>query len=471
MKSPQASSPIRFLAILVLALVLRTASAGAQGFGVYEQGSCAMGRAGAGVAAPCDDGSAVYFNPAGIANERGFTVSGGLTGIAAFGSFRSETGVETELDNPLVLVPHGYFVAAPRGRLALGMGLYVPYGLTTRWPPSFEGAFVGYDNSLSSTYLQPTLAYRLDDHVSVGGGVVVAIGRVELNQTLDLSTQPVPSPGVPPGTTFGRLGVPRGTAFATARLKATGATGVGANFGILAKVNERLAFGARYLTRVTLDYRGTARFRSASTGIVLGPGNAFGASAGTPLDAILQAAGTFGPNGPLSDQDVSTTVTMPDQLVVGARVGLSDRFALLADYQWTHWSVFDTLRIDFASPRTPAEVLVEDFRNTGGLRLGAELALHGGFTLRGGYIFNQSAEPPQAVTPLLPEGRRHQFTAGFSYRRSAVELSAAYQFLQQEDRAGRVMNPPSGEAPTVALNSGLYAFHGQLFGGTFTLRF
>src|SRR5881396_1187899 len=32
----------------------------AQGFGIYEQGTCAMGRAGTGVAAPCADGSAMY---------------------------------------------------------------------------------------------------------------------------------------------------------------------------------------------------------------------------------------------------------------------------------------------------------------------------------------------------------------------------------------------------------------------------
>src|SRR5438105_15924947 len=39
----------------------------AQGFGIYEQVTCAMGRAGTGVAAPCPDGSALFFNPAGLA--------------------------------------------------------------------------------------------------------------------------------------------------------------------------------------------------------------------------------------------------------------------------------------------------------------------------------------------------------------------------------------------------------------------
>src|SRR6267143_6759830 len=52
---------------------------GAQGFGLYEQGACAMGRAGTGVAAPCNDGSAIFFNPAGLAGLQGGRATTGLT--------------------------------------------------------------------------------------------------------------------------------------------------------------------------------------------------------------------------------------------------------------------------------------------------------------------------------------------------------------------------------------------------------
>src|SRR5438046_8682677 len=40
---------------------------GAQGFGIYEQGACSMGRAGTGVAAPCRDASAHLDSHAGRA--------------------------------------------------------------------------------------------------------------------------------------------------------------------------------------------------------------------------------------------------------------------------------------------------------------------------------------------------------------------------------------------------------------------
>ena len=47
-----------------------------------------MGRAGAGVAAPCNDGSSMFFNPAGLALDPKTTVvSAGFTAIAPRGQF------------------------------------------------------------------------------------------------------------------------------------------------------------------------------------------------------------------------------------------------------------------------------------------------------------------------------------------------------------------------------------------------
>ncbi len=66
------------LAILTLGTAVIAAAPGAapaQGFGIFEHGTCTMGRAGAGSAAPCLDGSAIFFNPAGIAGMEGWTVS------------------------------------------------------------------------------------------------------------------------------------------------------------------------------------------------------------------------------------------------------------------------------------------------------------------------------------------------------------------------------------------------------------
>jgi long-chain fatty acid transport protein len=133
----------------------------AQGYGVYEQGTCVMARAGTGVASPCGDGSSIYFNPAGIATATSTQIGAGGTGIFVSGSFTDDyTGFETDLDHAMHPVPHAYVVTPVGDRFAAGVGVFVPYGLSTDWPTDFEGRFLGYHSKVQAIYLQPTLAMR-----------------------------------------------------------------------------------------------------------------------------------------------------------------------------------------------------------------------------------------------------------------------------------------------------------------------
>src|SRR5690349_11314136 len=82
---------------------------GAQGFGIYEQGACSMGRAGTGVAAPCTDGSAIFFNPAGLAGLKGGRVTIGATLLDVQGGFTDDLSQQkTNLDDPLIAIPQVY---------------------------------------------------------------------------------------------------------------------------------------------------------------------------------------------------------------------------------------------------------------------------------------------------------------------------------------------------------------------------
>src|SRR3989442_13070669 len=78
----------------------------AQGFGIYELGSCTMGRAGTAVAEPCDDGSAIFFNPAGLVGQKGGRASAGVTLIKVVGGFTDDLfGPKTDLTNGTIPVP------------------------------------------------------------------------------------------------------------------------------------------------------------------------------------------------------------------------------------------------------------------------------------------------------------------------------------------------------------------------------
>src|SRR5262249_60603547 len=96
---------LAYLTAMCLVLAASERAAG-QGYGVYEQGACAMARGGAAVAAPCDDGSAIFFNPAAIALQRdGSNLSAGATLIGPRGDFAGfggrVTGTMTETSIPV----------------------------------------------------------------------------------------------------------------------------------------------------------------------------------------------------------------------------------------------------------------------------------------------------------------------------------------------------------------------------------
>src|SRR6059058_6267905 len=78
------------LSALCLSFAVVPALLAAQGFGIYELGTCAMGRAGTGVAAPCGDGSAIFFNPAGLAGLKGGRATIGATLLDVEGGFTDD---------------------------------------------------------------------------------------------------------------------------------------------------------------------------------------------------------------------------------------------------------------------------------------------------------------------------------------------------------------------------------------------
>jgi long-chain fatty acid transport protein len=439
----------------------------AQGYGVYEHGTCAMARAGTAVASPCDDASTIFFNPAGLALATHKLVSAGGTLIAPSGQFENDsTGEKTSMNKRVYPVPHVYFQHPLSDRIVAGFGFFVPYGLETDWPENFEGRFLGYKSLVQGFYLQPTVAAKITDRIMVGAGVDFTYLKVGLHQHLDLAPQALPPPA-PPGTTFANLGIPAGTDFANADLEGH-AWNLGFNVGIIVQPTDKLSLGVRFLSRQKVEINdATVTFTQLATNDTLAAGNPFGVPAGTTLDQVL--APRFLPDSTLSKQGGKTTLTLPEQLVVGAAYHLTPSLKLLFDYQRTNWKVFKDLVIDFehAGRRT----IVEDYHASDGFRMGGEFAWTSNTTVRAGFLTHTEAAPDQTVTPNLPEGPRSELTLGFGTRlTNSLRVDLAYQYIDQADRRGRTTDGGQA-APTVAVNNGLYTFHAHLFGATFALSF
>ena len=430
---------------------------GAQGFGIYEDNSCAMARAGVTAATPCPDGSAIFFSPAGLAGLSGTHVTAGVTLIQAIGAFTDDVlERRTDLDNPLIPVPSGFVTHALSPKLTIGAGVYVPYGLETRWPTTgFQGRFLGYNTKIQTLYVQPTVAYQVDPRLKLGIGVAYVHGSIELNQRLDLSTQPVPAQTF----TFATLGIPTGTDFGDTRLTATG-SGFAVNLGGILKLSDRLSVGAHWLTRKTITYDGHGTFRQLPTNLTLAANNPLGLPAGTPVDALV--APNFGAGAPLDTtkaHKASTQLTLPQQGSIGFAYKVRSNWTVMADYQYVGWEAFQSVLVDFdaADNTTPDFTLTPHNKDTHGFRFGTEYAYSPKLTLRGGYLYHTAAEPTEFVTPLLPENARNEVSLGLGYRLAAgVRADLAYQYVRQNDRRGRVF-------PETVGNTGLYSLHAHLF--------
>ncbi|HEX2693206.1 MAG TPA: outer membrane protein transport protein [Gemmatimonadaceae bacterium] len=444
---------------LALALLAVPAVSGAQAFGLNEIGSCAIARGYAATAEPCDDASSIYWNPGALPRTTGFSFYGGAAMIKIDGSFTQDTTFNKyEGDVPTQYVPHVFLNYRGAGRLAYGIGAYVPFGLTSQWGDEFPGRFAAKKASLKTLYVQPNVAFQLNDNWSVGGGPIYGHSSVELVQAVDLASVPTPA-----GPTFGQLGIPARTEFARARVKGS-ANGYGFALGVQGKLNPEWKVGVRFLSQVTFRYDDAdATFEPRETGLILAANNPFGVPAGTPVDALLTSQ--FATGGALSPQKASTVIRHPAQIEAGFAYTGWERTTLSFDYAYVGWQSFETLPITF-SGGAPSRTLVENYGNTSSLRVGLEHRTTSGFALRGGFAAGTAAAPPETVTPLLPEMDRGYGMLGAGIPlMGRYAIDAAYAHVFTGGRRGRIDERPAGSSSTqaLALNSGWYSLSADVF--------
>lgn len=451
---------------IVLALSGVPVLASGQAFGLNEIGSCALARGFAVTGAVCDDASTIYWNPGAMPSKNGLSAYGGAAIIKLDGSFTRDTSFRTyEATVPTATVPHG-FLNFRAGRVAYGIGVYVPYGLTSQWGDDFPGRFSAKKASLQSVYIQPNLSYQVTDNWSIGGGPVIGRSTVELIQGLELSGTPT-SAG---GPTFGMLGIPKYTEFGRVRLQGS-AVAYGANVGIHGRFNKDWEVGLRGLSQLTFNYANAdATFTQSITGLTLAAGNPAGAPGGTPVDALI--ASQFATGGLLVNQKVATRIQHPAQLQLGLGYTGFTNTTLSVDYAYVGWKSFRQLPVDFANGTAIDKVLQEDYNNTSSIRLGAEHRADNGVAFRAGLAAAASAAPPETVTPLLPEMNRElAMIGGFLPVGGAFGIDAAISHIFTQGSRGRLdeRSAASTSAQALALNSGSYALSANI--ASFSLKY
>jgi len=381
--------------VSLVALLLPRA-AQASGFHVDEQSARATGRGGA-VIAHSVDPSAVYYNPAGLADLHGVRLQLGASLVRPSADFTpAGGGPETAADTDTFVLPQLFASWRASGLVALGVGVYSPYGLALDWPVSSPGRASVRQAELRTLFITPVWALNLSQWVP---GLSVALGADLVPASVRLTRD-----------------VLFGTDVASAALSGTG-FGLGGRAGVAYRPSglPMLSFGLSYHSPVQLDFRGDADF-----------------------DAPAAYRGSLPPDGA-----VSTRVTLPQQLMMGIALAPLPAWELELDGNWRGWSSYD--RLDIELPNGQVQSSAKNWQNSLTVRLGTELTFEERWAARLGAVWDQTPIPSSTLDFQLPDVNRIAVSGGFGGELTSAlraDLGVLYVLPKSRSTGSAPLEPP-----------------------------
>ncbi len=408
----------RFI-FLVATLLMATQPAIAGGFFIPEQGTKAMGLGNA-FTAIADDGSAMWFNPAGIAFQDGTVITLGTDLITPTNEFTFTGSTQTnKTKRETFVVPHAYLsYNSPELPVTLGLGINSPFGLSTDWTnsgapfaavapaliPALGTATVSF-SEIQMLNINPNVAFKVNDQLSIAvGAAYYDVTRVNLNnQVLTLNGK---------------------------------GSGWGGNAALLYK-GDGINVGISYRTRVKADIDGSARYPLGSAPLL-------------PVGFSTTA---------------KTSITFPDLLSFGLAYNISDSLLASVNIDWVNWKTFD--RINITQPALGAAgnlTIPENWKATTTFRIGMEWAYNSAMRARFGYVYDPTPINDVDFSPRLPGNDRQLFTLGYGYDISdSVTLDLGYAYVLLKDRTQTASAAP--------FYNGRYKSNVHIFAADVTARF
>ena len=370
----------------------------ASGFQLIEQNASGAGNAFAGQAAAVENASTVFYNPAGMTYLPGVQISGSVNGIRPSikfsdnGGSRSPAGVGEpgggdnggnagdwnwipNLDLTWQLTP----------KLWAGIGISAPFGLKTQYDPSFIGRFQSQKTDFKTIDVNPSVAYKINDIVSVGAGVSYQHGTLGIDRSVFVGVE-----------------LPETISLHD--------NAWGWNIGAM--------FNLGTATRLGLSYRSAINYTLTGTVTVAGVG---GSSASAKLN-------------------------LPPTLSVALSHQLNDKWQLLGDVTWTQWSKVQNVDLFLTSAGLgafPAGTLVDtldfQFKDTYRVGVGANYRWTNNLMLKFGVAYDKTPVPDSAHrSTLVPDNDRKWLAIGVKHqltKNDTIDVGYAHLFLSDPDIA------------------------------------
>lgn len=383
----------------------------AAGFYIQEQSVQGLGSAFSGSTTNLNDPSTIFFNPSGMTNLSGTQMQAGVNLLipnskvknngstapaAAAGVIGGSSG------NPYdpTPIPNGYISHQINDRLWAGIGITAPYGLGSDYGETWFGRFDSTKTELAIIDIQPTLAYKINDWVSIGVGANFQHSDADLRSRVLIG------------------------AATEANNKLTGDDwGYGYSIGMQFKPFVNTKVGLNYKSEVHHELDG----KIAVTTL-----------AGTPVAALTS-------NG-------KAKLVTPDQFSLGIAQKLNDRWTVQGQGTWFGWNNFDNISA-FRDSGALASRVEQNYQTTWAFALGAEYIASDAWTFRGGMQFDETPTTNEYRTSRTPDGDR-----------TWVSLGATYNLDQQWDfdMAATYIHVEDGTIDVTRGGGGLLGAAGQM---------
>src|SRR5690606_4644307 len=115
----------------------------------------------------------------------------------------------------------------------------------------------------------------------------------------------------------------------------------------------------------------------------------------------------------------------PQQVSLGVGYQASPALKLASQIDWSQWSQFDTIDIEFLDGGLPAQSLPAYWRDNWAFRLGAEYALSERVALRGGSYYDTPAVPDRTLERQYSDTHKFGVSVGAGVRAGAWRMDFA----------------------------------------------
>lgn len=390
---------------LALAIGALSTHAMANGLAINEHSASGMGTSFAGRASSVLDASTVASNPAGMSKLERREVSGGLAFIHALTDIDLKTGSgSTDGDMvPFSTIPFGYYVTPINDKLHFGLGVYVPFGVTSDYERGHAGRYHGVTSEVQVVNLQPTISYKVNDQISVGAGLVVSWIHGKLTSNTNISPK-VAAYGLGP--------------YPDAKAEIEGNDiAYGFNLGVLVDVTEQLSWGLNYKSKISYSLEGDTEITGMPT-------------LAAPYPAFQELNTSF---------DAGVNISLPESIDTSVTYRLDDQWTVYGGVTWTRWSRLDALVVENSG--VPAFAAADfgriseplNWEDTWSYAVGASYQLNPQWVLRAGLALDESPTNDVHRTTRIPVSDRTILSVGAGWDiNKDMTLDFAYSYLKED---------------------------------------